>query len=102
LAFASGGRFDWEERVGAPQWFSSCRSAFSVRRSEFGGKGEQKCVGVSAMGVSAFFNRDRPPRLFSTRTSRTITTRTIPLSQPAFDRQRSTIKIEHENEHDND
>jgi hypothetical protein len=78
------------------------RSAFSVRRSEFGGKGEQKCVGVSAMGVSAFFNRDRPPRLFSTRTSRTITTRTIPLSQPAFDRQRSTIKIEHENEHDND
>jgi hypothetical protein len=81
--------------------FSVQRSPFRVQR-----KGRRVSLGRNVLAcrrwiASAFSNRAR--RRLLTPTSRTTTTtRTIPQSQPAFGRQRSTVKIDNENEHEHD
>jgi hypothetical protein len=80
------------------------RSRLSARR-----RGKRIGVGgnVSAMGRIGVFRSCSSFVVVvvdSSPTNRTTTATTIPLSQPAFDRQRSTIKIEHDNdnEHEDD
>jgi hypothetical protein len=79
-------------------------SAFVVLGFPFGGGGDvsawaETCrrVGVLQSCSCSSSSSIASP---TSRTTTITTTRTIRLSQPTFDRQRSTIKIENESEHD--